>query len=59
MKKVKVLKKPRKSKNANKIKQDLTNKPIVNKKPNPQNNFSKNYLNFYDDIKTINQIYDW
>lgn len=57
MKKVKILKKPKKGKI------DKTILPINTSKTKPkqkvQSKEAQNYFKFYDDIKNPNQIYDW
>lgn len=62
MKKVKILKKPKKSKiNKSLIayKDEKKNKANKQKPNTPLSKTAQSYLNFYDDIKTTNQIYDW
>lgn len=53
MAKVKILKKPKKSKV--KLPKNTVNKAVST----PQNKFKDNYFDFYDDIKTPTKKYDW
>jgi len=53
MARIKIQKKPRKSKYTPKVRP--TKKPAMEK----QDKFKDNYLNFYDDIKVSTRRYDW
>ena len=53
MARIKIQKRPRKSKYTPKVRP--TKKPAMEK----QDKFKDNYLNFYDDIKVSTRRYDW
>lgn len=53
MAKIKILKKPKKSKV--KLPKNTINKSTQA----PTNKFKENYFNYYDDIKTPTKKYDW